>query len=158
MNPTDPLQQLHALREPATIGWWPLAPGWWLLLALVLLALVAGAWWLYRRHQRSAYRRLGLRQLESIQHQYGRDHDSRQAVQAVNALLKGVALKAYPRRNIAAINGDDWHEFLSTSAPAGQAFEPTSLTAQYRPDTGDIDVEALVRAARHWISRHEVAR
>lgn len=140
------------------IGWWPPAAGWWLVLAVALLALFAGAWWLYRRRQRSAYRRLGLRRLDSIQRQYERDLDARQAARDVNALLKGVALKAYPRRDIAAISGDAWHEFLSASAPTGQAFERGSLTAQYRPEAGDIDVDALVQAARHWICRHEATQ
>ena len=158
MNPTDPLAQLHPLREPALIGWWPPAPGWWLLLALALLLLAAGAWYLYRRHRRNAYRRLGLRQLDSIQQQYGQERNTQQAVQAVNALLKGVALKAYPRREIAAVSGEAWYEFLLGSAPAGPAFDPAALSAQYRPEAGDINIEALIRAARHWISRHEVAR
>lgn len=158
MNPADPLEQLHPLREPGLISWWPLAPGWWLLLALVLLLLAAGTWWLYRRHRRNAYRRLGLDQLQSIQQQYARDQDPQQAVHALNALLKGVALRAYPRRDIAAISGDAWQAFLGNSAPGGPSFEPSALSAQYRPDAADIDVEALALAARHWISRHEVAQ
>jgi hypothetical protein len=158
VSPTDPLAQLHPLREPALIGWWPLAPGWWLLLALALLLLAAGAWYLYRRHRRNAYRRLALRQLDSIQQQYAKERNTQQAVHAINVLLKGVALKAYSRREIAAISGETWCEFLRSSAPAGPAFEPTMLSAQYRPEAGELDIEALIRAARHWISRHEVAR
>lgn len=158
MNPADPLAQLHPLREPSLIGWWPLAPGWWLLLALAVLALAAGAWYLYRRHRRNAYRRLGLRQLDSIQQRYVQQRNTQQAAQAINALLKGVALKAYPRRDIAAISGEAWYEFLRGSAPAGPALEPAALSAPYRPDAGHTDIEALLRAARHWISRHEGAR
>ena len=158
MNQADPLAQLHPLREPALIGWWPLAPGWWWLLALFLLAVAAGAWWLYLHHRRNAYRRLGLRQLALIQRHYDQDRDSGKVACGVNALLKTVALKAYPRRDIAAISGESWREVLCASAPAGPAFDTAALTAQYRRDAGEIDVDALLLAARHWISRHEVPR
>lgn len=156
MNPADPLAQLHPLREPALIGWWPPAPGWWLLLALCLAALGASAWWWYRRYRRNAYRRLGLRQLAGLEREY-RQHGNRlKAAQQVNALLKSVALRAYPRRDVAAISGEAWLAFLVSSAPAGPTFEQASLTAQYRADAGEADIDSLLRAARHWIARHEV--
>lgn len=156
MNPTDPLEQLHPLREPALIGWWPLAPGWWLSLAILLLVLAGTGWWLYRRYQRNSYRRQGLRQLDSIRRQYDHQQDTGTAVQAINALLKAVALQAYPRRDIAALSGDAWQEFLRDSAPQGPAFESAALTAQYRPSAEHIDIAALLQASRNWISRHEV--
>jgi Domain of unknown function (DUF4381) len=156
VNPTDPLEQLHPLREPALIGWWPLAPGWWLSLAILLLVLAVAAWWLYRRYQRNSYRRQGLRQLESIRQQYELKQDPGAALQAINALLKAVALRAWPRRDIAALSGDAWQEFLRNSTAQGPAFDPAALTAQYRPSAANIDIEALLQASSNWIKRHEV--
>ena len=60
MNPQDPLAALHPLREPVAIGWWPPAPGWWLLAGLVLAALLALAWYALRRYRANAYRRQAL--------------------------------------------------------------------------------------------------
>ena len=55
MDPTQiPLRGLHF---PEPISWWPLAPGWWLLLAifLVVLGLLLRSW--LRRRARAAARR-----------------------------------------------------------------------------------------------------
>lgn len=158
MNPSDPLAQLNPLREPATLGWWPPAPGWWLLLAIIVLGASLGAWLLHRRHRRNAYRRLGLKQLHTISQQYALDDNKSEAITAINALLKSVALRGYPRRDIASISGAAWLEFLQHSASGETGFNLNSLQAQYRRDPGDTDVAALILAARHWISRHEVTQ
>jgi len=66
MNPQDPLANLNPLRQPELISWWPLAPGWWLLLAIVLLGLSALVYFLIRRHRDNAYRRRALQQLQRL--------------------------------------------------------------------------------------------
>ncbi len=157
MNPADPLAQLHPLREPGLIGWWPPAPGWWLLSALALLTLAAGAWLLYRHIRRKAYRRAGLARLAEIERQYAVDRDRAAAAQAINAMLKGVALNAFPRRDIAAASGAEWLAFLNSTMPAGPGFAPASVTDPYRPDAGEIDIAELLQVARNWVVKHRVA-
>ena len=66
MNPQDPLAALHPLREPLPIGWWPPAPGWWLLAGLALAALLLLAWHALRRYRANAYRRQALFRLTEL--------------------------------------------------------------------------------------------
>lgn len=157
MNPTDPLAQLHPLRDPAAIGWWPPAPGWWLLSGLAVIALVALCWLRLRHHRRNAYRRQGLAELEGIRSRWQTDGDHLKCLTAANALLKAVALIAYPRREIAGISGRDWQVFLDeTMAGAGQ-FELRLLQAQYLREIDGEGLDEHLAKCAHWIKRHKVS-
>ena len=59
------LSQLRDIHLPPPVSWWPLAPGWWLLLGTLLL-LTAIAFWLWRRRRRSNWRREALRELAQL--------------------------------------------------------------------------------------------
>ncbi|MET0045817.1 MAG: DUF4381 domain-containing protein [Candidatus Thiodiazotropha sp. 6PLUC3] len=58
----DPLRDIRGIDS---VSWWPLAPGWWLVLAVVLLLLLVIGWLINRRRlyplgrwQQDARRRL----------------------------------------------------------------------------------------------------
>lgn len=158
MNPQDPLANLHPLREPFPIGWWPLAPGWWLLIAIALLCLAALVYLLVKRYRANAYRRQGLAQLQALRQQYLAQQDASRYVAKTNALLKSVALRSYPRREVAACNGQQWLTFLNSRMNGAEQFQPDFAAAAYQKTCPDIDMKQMHRAARAWIKRHEVAR
>ena len=156
MNPADPLAGLHPLREPPPVGWWPPAPGWWLLLALALAGLLAFAWWLLRRYRANGYRRRALAQLLALREERLARGDRSGYVAAINALLKSVALHAWPRAQVAASSGETWLGFLNDTMPDGERFDPAFVTAAYQRECPDIDLDALHRSAVTWIRRHRV--
>ena len=158
MNPQDPLAALHSLREPGLINWWPPAPGWWLLGAVLLLILIAGSVALLRRYRANAYRRQALTRLQALQQAYAEDNNRYQYIARLNALLKSVALVAYPRREVAAISGDKWLAFLNSGIDANRHFESAFTNAVYRETCAELDMEKVQHCAQHWIRRHEVAR
>jgi Tfp pilus assembly protein PilV len=154
VNPQDPLAALHPLRQPEPIGWWPLAPGWWLLIALLILALGALAYVLVRRYRANAYRRMALTQLDQLRRQYLRNRDDAAYLAGANALLKSVALRAYPRREVAPCSGNTWLEFLNQSCDTAQ-FPPDFVTAAYCRQCPDMDMENIHQCAANWIKGHE---
>ena len=115
MNPQDPLANLHPLREPDLIGWWPLALGWWLLIVLAALCLAFLLAAVIKRYRANAYRRQAMAQLQILRRTYLADRDPSRYIAAANALLKSVALRSYPRREIAAASGEQWLRFLNSS-------------------------------------------
>lgn len=152
----DPLAALRPLREPEAIGWWPPAPGWWAL-ALLLLVALATMWWLWwRRRRREAYRRRALAALARIRDDFTRHGDGLACLAATNALLKGVALQAFPHQDVAGMSGGAWRRFLDDSL--GEArFDEALLMAQYRPLSPATDVEGHLQAAELWIRQHRRA-
>jgi len=158
VNPEDPLAQLHPLRDPLPIGWWPPAPGWWLLAALLLALLLALAWYLLRRYRARAYRRVALAQLARLQAAYRQNGDAPQFVAQTNALLKSVALVSYPRREVAASTGADWLAFLNAGLGQDARFPAGFASGAYLRSGPDIDIDQLQRSAASWIKRHRVTR
>ena len=158
MNPQDPLANLNPLRQPELISWWPLAPGWWLLLAIVLLGLSALVYFLVRRHRDNAYRRRALQQLQRLQQEYLVERNTSAYLAKTNALLKSVALLAYPRREVAASSGEEWLSFLNNPLSDAEQFQPEFVTGAYQRVCPQIDMEQIHRSATKWIKLHEVTR
>ena len=154
MNPQDPLAALKPLREPPAIDWWPLAPGWWLLLVLCLGAIGVLTYLWFRARQRTAYRRQALQRLAMLQAEHARDQDHSEFLSQVNALLKRVALIAFPGREVARLHGDRWLDFLNRSASQQPPFSAALVTAHY---SGNADAETArqaYRCATHWLKHH----
>lgn len=146
LAPTS-LDLLEDIVVPDPVSWWPLAPAWWVLIAVVVGAAACWAFFAYRRWRSNAYRRAALRELETMG----------DLVVAVPALLKRVALAAWPRSEIAGLSGERWIAFLREASPGsfdGQSAEAL-LEVGYRD--GDIDTGArtsLLRSAKRWIANH----
>ena len=110
MDPEQiPLRDLHL---PEAIGWWPLAPGWWLLIALavVLLAYLLRVY--LRTRARGAARRHALRQLDILAAEFERHHDAVAFSSGLSELLRRTMLAYAPRHEIAGLTGDAWLEWL----------------------------------------------
>lgn len=158
MNPQDPLAALHPLRQPELIGWWPLAPGWWMLLGVALLSLVVLVYLLRRWRKKNAYRRRALRQLQELQRQFLAQGYTADFVGQTNALLKSVAVLAYPHADVAGQHGEQWRAFLNRSLPPSKQLQSDFDCAIYQRDCPDIDAAQVYRAAQAWIADHKGAR
>lgn len=149
MNAQDPLAALAPLRAPDAITWWPLAPGWWILIACACLMLALLAWLFWRRWSARAYRRQAQTLLEDL------DRTSTDYFGDVNRILKAVALRSYGRRRVAQLSGGAWLAFLQSTAQGGTPFPAELAEAPYRnPREQDAQGDVLYRAASDWLRRH----
>ena len=148
MNPEIMLSQLAPLREPAAISWWPLAPGWWIVLALSVTLLTGVFLRLRKRRRKNSYRRIALAALEELR--------SRQAgTDELNWLLKAAALRAYPQEQVAGLHGAAWQQFLASTCPKVASETFAELDALYQREPSPVSGH-LFEAAENWIRQHEV--
>jgi hypothetical protein len=118
-----PLRDIHL---PGAIGWWPPAPGWWLVAALALAAVAVYAVHYYRgRHKRVA-----LRALTRVRAALEQGAEPVACLQYVSTTLRRFAMTSVgkPAAQLAPVDvpgliGDRWLEYLDAR------WERTEFTA-----------------------------
>ncbi len=148
------LAQLHDIHLPKPISWWPLAPGWFLLIAIVAMLCLIGSfllsrWWSNRRPKKEA-----LRELKATFREYQQDHNSQQSSAKVSELLRRVAIAYYPRTQVAGLYGDAWIHFLNNSTK-GVDFNAVRSQLLERPyqKSQPCHLKPLVDMAAQWITK-----
>ncbi len=148
-----PLLDLAANHSPNAISpWWPLAPGWWILIALTLCLIGIAMLWLKRHKARNQYRRQAQQALADIQHQ---QLDKQQLASQCNALLKRTAITAYGQQ-VALLQGDAWCQYIISAAKLNDADSQSliNLEQQRYQRHCDIDANAVITACEHFIRQH----
>ncbi|TBV03795.1 DUF4381 domain-containing protein [Phytopseudomonas dryadis] len=163
MNPLDALEPLIA---PAAIGWWPPAPGWWLL-ALLLPLLAWGLLRLLKRLPRPArkkaaeqpldpLREAALVELQHLPKPYAGAHAG-PWLQQLNGLLKRLCRERYPDSNSHTLSSRAWLAFLDNRCPAaGLTRWMILVEGAYRPHCvlDDKAIAGLDQAVATWIRKH----
>ncbi len=151
----DPQQlQIRDIHLPPAVHWWPPAPGWWMLLGL--LVMVAAALWIFKRiRRRGRLKRVALSELRRIETRHPAELDGREFAAELSALLRRVSISKADRSQCAGLVGEEWLGFLDktlgdrrfTQGP-GRAL----IEAPYRPDV-EIDGDALLGLVRDWVKK-----
>jgi hypothetical protein len=154
MNP-DLLAQLRDIHGAAPVPWWPPAPGWWLLAVLLLLLL---GWLLRRALARFRVRQRRKQMLAWIDH-LNANIDPRRDPQAylatLNRIFKLVAMRAFPERHCAVMNGQAWTDFLMEKTAQAQSAESLRVLAAGPYDPAPVfDPELLCGLTRSWIRQY----
>ena len=152
MSPEELLSQLKGIHEPAAIGNWPPAPGWWLL-SISSILLIACIIYMYRKHiNNTRWKKEAIKHLNDI--------EANPSLHAVNTLIKKIAIYKVNDPLITSLSGEPWEQFLTTflnTPKAPQLFSSEQLTllaqgqyqknANAQPDT----TSAIINALQQWI-------
>lgn len=141
------LSQLHDIQLPAEPGFWPLATGWWLLIAgiigVVVIAIAARYWW-----RRTALKRAAMAEWQEIA---SSNLEGQALLTALAQLLKRVAVNL--DANAAALTDQRWAEYLNQqgktnffTTQAGQQL----LMARFAR-VSQIDAEPQLKAVQQWL-------
>jgi hypothetical protein len=156
MNPTvPPVLDLRDVHAPPLPDFWPPAPGWWVAAALLAGLLIFVSIRLYRRYRLHRLRSQVLASLDALSTGYTAE-TAVGFVTGVSMLLRRVALRRFPRREVAALLGADWCRFLDDtggdggfSRGAGQVLASGPYAARVEVDPGE-----LTTLARRWIRKN----
>jgi len=145
------LKDFGEIVMPEDIAWWPIQPGWWVLLSIILITL---GWYLYRRYRhwkRNAYRRLALKQLSTMT-----------SLRDMNGILKHAAVAAFPAEPIADLWGSEWIEYLNTKTRvpcfAGGDGDRYQLLLTQPQDNWPDDISQLQGRTKAWLEQHQEAK
>jgi len=146
--------ELRDIHLPEGVLWWPPAPGWWALIALILM-LAAGLLWLGWRRRHQPLARLSMGELERIRQAHRGGRSERATVGAVARLLRRTLISYRGRAQHAAATGENWLAELEQLAPQhGFSAAQMQLLAHDRYQASfECDVDSLLQACEDWI-RH----
>lgn len=150
----DPLAQLRDIHLPADISWWPLAPGWWVL--IIALGLLIG--WaitkLVQRYRARLYRRQALAALEQLETASA----GTSLFPEVFAILKQTANISYPKQHFSSLGINEFIKFLQHSCPTSVFADlPDNLnTVLYSSDQQQTKALTLtlLAGAKIWVNEH----
>lgn len=137
---------MHDIVVSDPISWWPLAPGWYVVLCILAISGVCWAFKWLREWQANQYRREALRELDEI------------SPEDLPSLMKRVSISVWPREKVAALSGDTWLQFLDQSGNTKEFTQGAGrflLDLSYNPDcqiTPDSqEYQQLLKLVRRWI-------
>lgn len=156
--PNDPVAGLFEIPLPPAVS---LCPTTWtsrIAIALLIIGLIAAAFWLMRRWYANRYRRAALAELDGIVHSPTAQIDPVSTIDSLVLLVRRTALVVFPREKIAPLSGAAWLDFLDRSY-AGHEFSQGAGRAlglaPYAPRAAAAgDVAPIADLVRHWIRTH----
>lgn len=166
MTPVSLTNRLHDIQELDPAGIWPLATGWWLVLAtavlLILLVIGLRRWrpdW--RRYlPRYGWSRDAAQELIMLRHQVTLI-DPKTLAARLSELLRRIAIARCGRERCAGLHGDPWLAWLADHDPAGFDWRGRGrllLDLPYAPPAGldhQPELREMIDAAMAWTSRPE---
>jgi len=153
----DPAK-LADIHLPGAINFWPIAPGWWILSALIILVLLI----VFIRKARKSHtapkgpdlKTQALNELRAIKSSYKEQGSAHKTVQQLSIFLRRYALSLYERDNVASLTDEQWLNLLDSlldeqteekkfSQPFTKNFSQLLTEAPYQSADSPVDPNLL---------------
>jgi Domain of unknown function (DUF4381) len=149
--------QLRDIHLPPAPPFWPPAPGWWVVAAVLLALLAWGGYAAWRQLRLRRQRRRVMDVLARLESGLASER-SPEGLAHVSVLLRRLALMRFPRARVAALTGRAWLRFLDESGGQGRFTDgPGRVLASgpyQRALPPDFDIVGLVALVREWVDRN----
>ncbi len=149
-----PVLPLRDIRLPAEPGFWPLAPGWWVLITVSLIVL---AWLTLKTYQHLKKKRRWQQieqQLADIEFDFNQSNNKQKLLTETSVFLRRFVKFQLKQNQASTLSGQDWIEHLD-QLQNDQSFEPfkTALTSGVYQDSYEYDADQLLSTTHQFIKK-----
>ena len=142
----DPLAQLADIETPAQIGQWPIAIGWWLLLAMLIVLSVVIVKKINQALAKKCIQKQAIKKLAT----------NTLSISEITQVVKWAAMHYFPRHEIANLSGEKLAAYLAGKLPKNkqQSFVDNCLPAwqqQYQISQSDDVKHTFQQASVLWL-------
>lgn len=155
MNPL--LQGLHDIDGLDALSPWPLAPGWWALMTVLLFFFCIGAvYFYYRLSYYRSWRSDTLRKLNRLEKNLS-EGTAVETVVVLSEYMRRVAVKRFSRNDCASLMGEAWLQWLTEHDPKKFDWENKGrllIELPYAPQNRKVavnEVRTLIQAVKDWV-------
>lgn len=149
----DYLSQLQDIQLPESIGWWPLAWGWWVMFALIITTVVILVLLVQRYIQNRKAKNAALKLLNQV----ALESSALQQVKQINQLLKRVVLAYVKRNEVAELSGTEWanwlNQFAISQGKSNIQIDANFVSLAYSPNCTEQQAEQYLQQATLWVSK-----
>lgn len=153
----DLLEQLHDIEGLDPITGWPLAIGWWMLIAIGFLLIGVAGYFLFSQLAfRRSWKNDTFQKLACLEKGLS-DETARESVITLSEYLRRIALRRFPRQECAALVGTAWLKWLTAHDPKDFDWEKKGsllIEVPYAPTVNSVSVNQvkdLIRAVKNWV-------
>jgi len=152
---TNPLTSLRDIHLPPPVSFWPPAPGWTVLAAIILLIGFVLAYFYLKRCERARAKNAALKKLQQLQQLQDQQLNAVFLLGQLSSLLKRVALAYFPREQVAGLTGVNWLLFLNKTGDTKNFTSTAGRLLMSGPYQNKIteNITPLFAYSKEWI-RH----
>ena len=149
MDPASVIAQLKDVHPPELITWWPLAIGWWCLIALTITLLTSITVYSRRWWHRNAWRRAALSELKQAAANYKAQPDTTHLITVIELLKRSVS-SAHNDLHALSATSDEWRHYLEKGLrKSSTTLSPEDVDilseGHYQLNSPNLSTSALVR-------------
>ncbi len=153
------LEELIDIQGLDYIGMWPLAWGWWLVIATILGGVGVTLFFTFKRlRYRKSWQYQAFVRLQDIQQNIP-TAAGKTVLQNLSLELRKIAMLTTQRDQCAGLIGMKWLQWLHDHDPAGFNWTDNGrvlVEAQYMPQSVNSDpqrLNQLIEAAKNWVKK-----
>ncbi len=149
--------RLYDIEGLDSISWWPLATGWWVVIAIIVVtSLAIIAFYTYRKLAKLKWQYNTLKQLDKMKHNLT-EGNSHQVIIELSQIIRRIAVYKYSRLECAGLQGEEWLKWLKEHDKNNFDWFANAkilIEATYAPEGTKVsitEINKIIDATKGWV-------